>query len=109
MRTRSQGSELLAGRVERLPDDVKVPHMGWNTVIGPPRISYIDGLTDGTLLLLRALLRPWRERDDGGHDGLRTDVRRRRKERERVRDAVPPEKSGESGLAVYERFVRSIA
>lgn len=43
----AQGLGLLPGRVRRLPDEVTVPHMGWDTVVavgGPSAEPLLDGL-----------------------------------------------------------------
>ena len=36
------------GRLRRLPDDVKVPHMGWNTVAWRAAHPYVAGVDEGT-------------------------------------------------------------
>ena len=41
-----KGLDLLPGRVRRLPEDVTVPHMGWNTVTArtaDPLLEGVDG------------------------------------------------------------------
>jgi glutamine amidotransferase len=42
-----EGLDLLEGRVERLPDSVKVPHMGWNELTTEREHSLVDGISDG--------------------------------------------------------------
>lgn len=43
-----RGLGVLAGRCTRLPDDLKVPHVGWNSleIVRPSRL--LDGIADGT-------------------------------------------------------------
>lgn len=42
------GLDLIPGRVERLPnDEVKVPHMGWNTITVERDHPLADGIEDG--------------------------------------------------------------
>ena len=41
--------DILPGRVRRLPDGLKVPHMGWNRVRQRCRHPIFDGISDGTL------------------------------------------------------------
>lgn len=42
------GLDLIPGLVERLPnDDVKVPHMGWNTLTVERDHPLVDGIEDG--------------------------------------------------------------
>jgi imidazole glycerol-phosphate synthase subunit HisH len=38
------GLDLLPGRVQRLPDSVTVPHMGWNTIVATRDDKVLDGL-----------------------------------------------------------------
>lgn len=42
------GLGVLAGRVRRLPGSVRVPHMGWNTVMSPAGGVMFDGVEPGT-------------------------------------------------------------
>jgi glutamine amidotransferase len=42
------GLGVLPGRVRRLPDQVKVPHMGWNTVTWTAPHALTAGIPDGT-------------------------------------------------------------
>jgi len=39
--------DILPGRVRRLPDGLKVPHMGWNRVRQRCRHPIFDGISDG--------------------------------------------------------------
>ncbi len=41
---RHRGLGLLPGRVERLPQTVRIPHMGWNTLQPTRRHALLDGL-----------------------------------------------------------------
>ena len=43
-----EGSGILAGKVRRLPDGVKVPHIGWNEVRIRKPAPIFDGVEDGT-------------------------------------------------------------
>ena len=38
------GLDVLPGTVKRLPDDVTVPHMGWNTVVAQRDDPLLDGV-----------------------------------------------------------------
>jgi glutamine amidotransferase len=44
---RHQGLGLLPGRVRRLPDEVTVPHMGWNRLRQRRAHPLFDGVADG--------------------------------------------------------------
>nr|WP_248907002.1 imidazole glycerol phosphate synthase subunit HisH [Halocatena marina] len=41
-----EGLDLLDGRVERLPDSVNVPHMGWNELTAKREHPLVGGITD---------------------------------------------------------------
>jgi glutamine amidotransferase len=43
-----EGLGLVPGVCERLPSDVKVPHMGWNTVDYPRESPLFDGVEEGS-------------------------------------------------------------
>ena len=42
-----QGLGFFSGRVERLPDSVKVPHIGWNALRLRQRHRVLEGIEDG--------------------------------------------------------------
>jgi glutamine amidotransferase len=103
------GLGVLPGRVERLAGDVKVPHMGWNTTAWTAVHPYVDDLPDGTRFYFVHSYAPpvgaatVATTDHGGTFSAAV-----------ARDNVfatqfHPEKSGDAGLHVYERFVRSLA
>jgi imidazole glycerol-phosphate synthase subunit HisH len=43
-----QGLGIVPGRVQRLPDSVRVPHIGWNTVAQPRASRLFDGIPEET-------------------------------------------------------------
>lgn len=104
-----EGLALLPGRVRRLPDDVKVPHMGWNTVTWTRPHPYVADLPDGTSFYFVHSFAPEPEADAIGvtehgrpfaaavaHDNV-------------FATQFHPEKSGDAGLQLYERFVKAVA
>ncbi len=42
------GLGLISGWVRRLPDGVKIPHIGWNTLIAVSQHEFIDGVQEGS-------------------------------------------------------------
>jgi glutamine amidotransferase len=103
------GLGVLPGRVRRLPDSVKVPHMGWNTVAWTGRAHpYTAGLPDGVYYYFVHSFAPDVSTETvGATDHGRTFAA------VVARDNVfatqfHPEKSGEVGLALYEAFVREV-
>ncbi len=103
------GLGVLQGTVERLPADVKVPHMGWNTITWPARHPYTDGIPDGTRFYFVHSFAP------GITDATVGTTTYGRAFAGAVADGnvfatqFHPEKSSDAGLHLYERFVRSLA
>jgi glutamine amidotransferase len=103
------GLTLIPGGSRRLPSKVKVPHMGWNSVTWSGSHPYIDGLTDGERYYFVHSFAP--DVIEGTTIGV-TDYGRPFSAVV-ARDNVfatqfHPEKSGEAGLAIYERFVKVV-
>lgn len=44
----TDGMGVLPGRVKKLPDSIKVPHMGWNQVCLKKESPLMEGITDGS-------------------------------------------------------------
>jgi glutamine amidotransferase len=99
---------VIPGRVRRLPEGLKVPHMGWNRVRQCRPHPVFDGIPDGAYFYFVHSYYP--DPEDGGvvigetdygvtfasvvaADGL-------------VATQFHPEKSGEAGLRFYENFLR---
>jgi glutamine amidotransferase len=104
-----EGLGILEGRVRRLPDDVKVPHMGWNDITWTSTHPYTAGLDDGTRCYFVHSYAP-----DPTGDAVGTAEHGRPFAAAVARDNVfatqfHPEKSGDAGLAIYERFVEEVA
>ncbi len=103
------GLGVLGGRVRRLPDSVKVPHMGWNTVAWTGRQhAYTAGLPDGSsYYFVHSFAPDLGPSTVGATDHGRTFAAV-------VADAnvfatqFHPEKSGDAGSALYESFVREV-
>jgi imidazole glycerol-phosphate synthase subunit HisH len=104
------GLGVLPGAVRKLPDDVKVPHMGWNTVRWIRPHPYVRGIPDGTHFYFVHSYAP----------DVVDDVTVGVAEHGRpfsaavVKDNVfatqfHPEKSGEAGLAIYRNIVEAVA
>ena len=106
-----EGLGVLPGRARRLPRQRQgaahgMEHREW-TATHP----YVDGIPDDDAVLLRALLRARRDR---GLDASACTNYGRPFSAAVARDNVfatqfHPEKSGEAGLQIYERFVKDVA
>jgi glutamine amidotransferase len=106
------GLGILGGRARRLPAsrEVTVPHMGWNDVRWTARHPFVDGIPTATRFYFVHSYAV----------DLDTDLTVGATEHGRPFSSViadgnvfatqfHPEKSGEAGLTIYERFVRSAA
>jgi glutamine amidotransferase len=99
------GLGLIAGRCERLPSSVKVPHVGWNAldIIGPSTL--LNGVADGTqVYFTHSYAAPVVDATAAvtSHGARFSAV----VERDRIFGVqFHPEKSGEAGLRVLNNFV----
>lgn len=102
------GLGVLPGGSRRLPDDVKVPHIGWNEVTWRRPHPYVEGVAEGTRFYFVHSYAP--DVDDGtvgatehgrpfAAAAARGNV---------FATQFHPEKSGAAGLAIYANFVSSV-
>ena len=104
------GLSIIGGASRLLPDEVKVPHMGWNTVQWRTAHPYVAGVDDDTRFYFVHSFAP--DVDQATTVGATTYGRAFAAAV--AKDNVfatqfHPEKSGDAGLAVYERFVQAVA
>ncbi len=104
------GLGVLPGRVRRLPDSVKVPHMGWNTVTWLRAHTLTAGIPDGTYFYFVHSYAP----EVAGDDVIGVTEHGRPFAAVTARDNVfatqfHPEKSGDAGLQLYENLVKAVA
>jgi glutamine amidotransferase len=104
------GLSVITGASRLLPDDVKVPHMGWNTVEWRTDHPYIAGVDDDTRFYFVHSFAP----DADAATTVGATTYGRTFAAAVAKDNVfatqfHPEKSGDAGLAVYERFVQAVA
>jgi glutamine amidotransferase len=104
------GLGLLRGSVRRLPPEVTVPHMGWNTVSWRgEKHPLTAGIPDGTRFFF---VHSYAADIDGATLGVTEHGRP-------FASAVAaggvfatqfhPERSGEAGLQIYENLVKAVA
>jgi glutamine amidotransferase len=103
------GLGLLSGGSRRLPDSVKVPHIGWNDVAWSQAHPYVEGIDDGTRFYFVHSFAP-----DAGQDTVGVTEHGRPFAAVASRGNVfatqfHPEKSGDAGLAIYANFVKTVA
>ena len=105
-----EGLSIVAGRSRRLPPDVKVPHMGWNTVEWSGSHPYVDGIPDGARFYFVHSYAP--DVIVGTTVGITEHGRRFSSVV--AHDNVfatqfHPEKSADAGLQIYASFVKAVA
>jgi imidazole glycerol-phosphate synthase subunit HisH len=103
------GLGLLSGASRRLPDTVKVPHIGWNDVSWSRVHPYVDGIDDGTRFYFVHSFAP-----DADADAVGVTEHGRPFAAAAARGNVfatqfHPEKSGDAGLTIYANFVKAVA
>jgi glutamine amidotransferase len=101
------GLGILAGRVRRLPETVKVPHMGWNVVTWRPD-PLGEGVDEGTRFYFVHSFAPDPDEitigvSDHGRP-FAAAVRRGNV----LATQFHPEKSGAAGIELYRRFVAEV-
>jgi len=102
------GLGILSGASRTLPDTVKVPHMGWNTVTWTGSHPFLVGIPDGTRFYFVHSYAP-----DPGDATVGVTEHGRTFSSAVAKDNVfatqfHPEKSGELGLRLYDNFVRTL-
>ena len=104
------GLAILPGAVRRLPETVRVPHMGWNTVAwAGRRHPFVADIPDQTSFYFVHSYAP-----DLGADAVGATEHGRAFAAVVARDTVfatqfHPEKSGTAGLQLYANIVREVA
>jgi imidazole glycerol phosphate synthase glutamine amidotransferase subunit len=103
------GLGLFEGISRRLPDDVKVPHMGWNTVEWSREHPFTHEVPGDARMYFVHSYAP-----DAGEASIGVSEHGRRFAAAVARDNVfatqfHPEKSGRPGLQIYEAFVKGAA
>ena len=102
------GLGVLKGRVRRLPQGVKVPHMGWNQVEFHKEHTYLDRLPDGSYFYFVHSYFPDPEEKSlvAGTTTYGVEFCTAVAWDNVAAVQFHPEKSGDVGLKIYERFVQ---
>src|SRR5207244_5556048 len=104
------GLGVLPGVVRKLPDSVKVPHMGWNEVAWTADHPLVRGIPSGTSFYFVHSYAPDPEPEftlgETEHGRPFASVVARGSN---LATQFHPEKSGEAGLALYESFVKELS
>jgi glutamine amidotransferase len=104
-----EGLGLLAGASRRLPEDVRVPHMGWNTVAWSSSHPFAEGVPAGARFYFVHSYAP-----DVGPSTIGVTTHGRAFASVAAHGNVfatqfHPERSGEAGLQMYENLVKAVA
>jgi imidazole glycerol-phosphate synthase subunit HisH len=101
------GLGLLAGRVRALPSDVRVPHMGWNTVEWV-RHPYVAGIADGEWFCFVHSYAADVSNTTIGSTTYGLTFSAAVASGNVFATQFHPEKSGDAGLQIYENFVKAV-
>ena len=101
---------LVPGRVRRLPDGLKVPHMGWNTVQFQRKHPLWEGIAqDSHFYFVHSYYADPEDRADvAGITEYGVPFCSIYARDNVVATQFHPEKSGETGLRIYANFVRQV-
>lgn len=105
-----EGLDLLQGKIVRLPESVKVPHMGWNTLKILIYNEFVDGLREGSHVYFVHSYHPLPSRKDvvlaETEYGIRFPSIVAFKNLYGVQ--FHPEKSGKIGQSIINNFVKIV-
>ena len=104
----AEGLGIIAGRVRRLPETVKVPHMGWNTVAWSAH-PYVANIGDDAWFYFVHSYAPVPSGATVGVTAYGRSFSAAVAQRNVFATQFHPEKSGEAGLQTYESFVKTVA
>jgi glutamine amidotransferase len=101
--------DILPGRVRRLPEGLKVPHMGWNRVRQRCPHPIFDGISDGAFFYFVHSYYAYPENPSVviGETDYGVTFPAVVVKDNIVATQFHPEKSAESGLRLYENFLRT--
>jgi glutamine amidotransferase len=100
--------DILPGRVRRLPEGLKVPHMGWNRVRQRRAHPVFEGIADGAFFYFvhSYYADPLDESVVVGDTDYGVTFPAVLAKDNIVASQFHPEKSGQAGLRLYENFLR---
>jgi glutamine amidotransferase len=100
--------DVVPGRVRRLPEGLKVPHMGWNTVHQERAHPFFSGIPDGAYFYFVHSYYVAPERPDvvAGTTEYGITFPSVVIQDNAIGTQFHPEKSGELGLRLYDNFVK---
>lgn len=105
----ARGLGWISGEVVRLPEDVNIPHMGWNNLSIKNPVDMLDGIADGDMFYFvhSYYCLPIDRSIIAATTDYGTDVTAMISKDNLTATQFHPEKSGQKGLRMLENFVRS--
>ncbi|KUO71118.1 MAG: imidazole glycerol phosphate synthase subunit HisH [Clostridia bacterium BRH_c25] len=103
---RFEGLGLFKGWVDRIPENVKVPHMGWNTLEKKNECKVLEGINEGAYVYYvhSYFARTEDSRDICAVSGYGADIPAVVMRDNIIGLQFHPEKSGETGLAILKNI-----
>ena len=105
----ARGLGWISGQVVRLPEEVNIPHMGWNSLSIKKHVDLLDGVVDGDMFYFvhSYYCLPIDRSVIAATTDYGTDVTAMISKDNLTATQFHPEKSGQKGLRILENFVRS--
>jgi imidazole glycerol-phosphate synthase subunit HisH len=106
-----EGLSRFRGKNVRLPNNVKVPHMGWNTLCIVKDDEFLDGIENGAFMYFVHSLHPIPE-DEGivcSKTGYGTTFVSAIADKNVYGTQFHPEKSGDVGLKILDNFAKIVS
>jgi imidazole glycerol-phosphate synthase subunit HisH len=105
----AKGLGWIPGQVVRLPEDVNIPHMGWNDLSIKKPVDLLDGISEGDMFYFVHSYygRPDDKSVVAATTNYGTDVTAMVSIDNLTATQFHPEKSGRKGQRILENFVRS--
>ena len=105
----ARGLGWIRGQVVRLPEEVNIPHMGWNNLSIKKSVDLLDGVENGDMFYFVHSYHcmPLDRSVIAATTDYGTDVTAMISKDNLTATQFHPEKSGQKGLRILENFVRS--
>ncbi len=105
----NEGLDLMKGRVLRLPDSVKIPQMGWNSIEMTEKSELLEGVKDGDFFyFVHSYYAKPEEAVTLAFTRYGVDVPAVVGKGNLFATQFHPEKSGKAGLRILRNFVRIV-
>lgn len=104
-----KGLDIIKGRVLRLPEGLKIPHMGWNNLEIKKDCNLLEGINDDYMYFVHSYyVKPEDENIIAATTNYGIDVPAAICKENVFATQFHPEKSGEKGLKILKNFIELI-